>query len=172
MELKKALYGMLKAAMLFWCKLTDILQSWGFEVNPYDWCIANKIVNGSQCTIVWHVDDLKISHVDPEVVRGVLQQLESEFGKEAPLTVTCGKVLEYLGMTLDYSMPGKVLVKMTDYVKAMLDELPSDMEGEAATPAANHLFQVNESNPQLLDEARATMFHHNMAKQLFLCKRA
>ena len=36
-ELKKSLYGMLQAALLFWQNLTPILQEWGFEINPYDW---------------------------------------------------------------------------------------------------------------------------------------
>ena len=44
-----------------------------FELNPYDLCIANKIVNGKQCTIIWYVDDNKISHVDPAVVDGIIK---------------------------------------------------------------------------------------------------
>ena len=44
----------------------------GFVLNPYDACIANKEINGSQCTVIWHVDDLKISHRDPKVVDSVL----------------------------------------------------------------------------------------------------
>jgi hypothetical protein len=28
---------------------------------------ANKMIDGKQCTIVWHVDDLKISHVKEKV---------------------------------------------------------------------------------------------------------
>ena len=58
----------------------------GFVVNPYDWCVMNKMINGHQCTVLWHVDDLKIFHVDPEVVTEVIGQLEKEFGVEAPLT--------------------------------------------------------------------------------------
>jgi Reverse transcriptase (RNA-dependent DNA polymerase) len=30
-QLKKALYGTLRAALLFWRKLTEVLQRWGFE---------------------------------------------------------------------------------------------------------------------------------------------
>jgi hypothetical protein len=41
------------------------------------------------------------------------------------------------------------------------------MDGEAATAAANHLFEVNEKNPIMLDEDKATVFHHNEAKLLF-----
>jgi hypothetical protein len=53
----------------------------------------------------------------------------------------------------------------------MLDELPSDMDGEAATPASDHLFTVNE-DPVLLDDGTSQMFHTNTAKLLFLSKRA
>ena len=172
-ELRKALYGTLKAALLFWRRLTGVLKEWGFEVNPYDSCVMNKTINGKQCTILWHVDDLKISHVDPNVVTGVIDQLEKEFGAETPITKTRGKVHDYLGMVLDFSTPGKVKFSMVDYIKEMLDELPEDMAGEAATPAANHLFEVNEATSEmLLDEQHADMFHHNTAKLLFLCKRA
>jgi hypothetical protein len=37
-ELKKDLYGTLKAALLFWKKLSTQLEEWGFVLNPYDWC--------------------------------------------------------------------------------------------------------------------------------------
>ena len=57
-----AIYGTLKAALLFWKKLSSSLKQRGYVINPYDWCVANKDINGSQCTIVWHVDDLQISH--------------------------------------------------------------------------------------------------------------
>jgi hypothetical protein len=178
-ELKKALYGTLKAALLFWKKLSAQLKEWGFEIYPYDWCVANKMMNGKQCTILWHVDDLKISHVNPNAVTEVIQLLEEEFGKEAPLTKMRGKVHDYLGMTLDFSSPGQAKILMIDYrkhtgmidyIKYMLEEMPSDMDGEAPTPASNHLFQVNEKDPVMLDDDTATMFHHNVAKLLFLSK--
>ena len=60
-QIEKALYGMLRAALLFYRKLRADLEDMGFEVKPYDPCVANRIVNGSQCTVVWHVDDLKVS---------------------------------------------------------------------------------------------------------------
>ena len=61
---------------------------------------------------------------------------------------------------------------MTDYVENMLKEAPEDMDGESATPAGNHLFEVNEENPVMLNKEKADLFHHNVAKLLFLCKRA
>eukprot|EP00978_Attheya_sp_CCMP212_P009535 scaffold22554_cov58-Attheya_sp.AAC.1 len=61
---------------------------------------------------------------------------------------------------------------MIDYIKNMLADLPSDMDGAAATAAPTHLFEVNITDPIMLDEDNATLFHHNVAKLLFLCKRA
>jgi hypothetical protein len=101
----------------------------------------------------------------------VIDDLSSVFGIEAPLTVNRGKIHEYLGMTLDYSVKGKVTITMFDYIKKLLEELPSDMNGDAVTPAANHLFDISEK-PELLEEEKSVLFHHNVAKLLFLCKRA
>jgi hypothetical protein len=35
-QLKKALYGTLQAALLFWEGLSENLNEWGFKLNPYD----------------------------------------------------------------------------------------------------------------------------------------
>ena len=43
--LKKALYGTLQAALLFWKNLSASLQEWGFTINLYDWCVTNKMVD-------------------------------------------------------------------------------------------------------------------------------
>jgi hypothetical protein len=75
-------------------------------------------------------------------------------------------------MTIDYNDGGRVKFTMFDYIKNMLDDLPADMDGEAATPAAPHLFQVNEENPEKLSEDRAQLYHHNVVKLLFLSRRA
>ena len=45
-KLLKALYGLPKSALLFYKKLVGELVGVGFEINPYDPCVANKIVNG------------------------------------------------------------------------------------------------------------------------------
>jgi hypothetical protein len=147
------------------------LVLWGFEINPYDWCVANKIIDGKQCTILWHVDDLKKSHVDAKVNTSVIKLIDDEFGKEAPITITRGSVHDYLGMTLDYSDPGKVKIKMIHYIEEMLADLPKDMDGEAPTPAGNHLFAVND-NQTKVNEDRAQFFHTYVANTLFLCKQA
>jgi len=60
-----------------------------------DQCLAKQMIYGKQCTILWHVDDLKITHAVTEVVGGIIKILNKKFGKENALTTTWSKVLEY-----------------------------------------------------------------------------
>ena len=77
------MYGTLQVALLFWRLLSDTLIEWGFKLNEYDKCVANKIINRKQCTIIWHVDDLKISHVEPKVVNDIIKNLKTNLDKKA-----------------------------------------------------------------------------------------
>ena len=45
-QLSKALYGMLRAALLFYKKLRSDWENMGSEINPYDPCVANKMIDG------------------------------------------------------------------------------------------------------------------------------
>jgi hypothetical protein len=90
--------------------LSTELKKWGFKINPYDFCVANKTIDGKQCTVVWHVDDLKISHADAKVVTTILNLLDAKYGQEAvggeqaTLTINRRRLHDYLGMTLDYTL--------------------------------------------------------------------
>ena len=56
---------------------------------------------------------------------------------------------------------------MVSYVQEIIDASPEDFNGLAKTPAASHLFEVDESAEQLNEEA-ATLFHHLMNKILVI----
>jgi hypothetical protein len=171
-ELLKALYGTVRAAQLFWEKLTGKHLEWGFTANPYNPCAMNKVVKGTQLTVAWHVDDLKVLHVNPSVVNQFISDVEEEFGKETHLNKSRGKVHDYLGMTLNFSKPGEVTVSMIDYIKGILHDAPKEMRGSAATPAANHLFQVNTVNPIPLEKDKADIYIHIIMQLLYLSQRA
>ena len=103
----RAIYGMVESPMLWFQKLSNDLKSQGFEPNPYDPCVVNKKVNGTNLTVVWHVDDLKISHKDEKVVEDLLVWLDKKYSDaNGKVTVTRGDKHVYLGMTLDYSEKG------------------------------------------------------------------
>jgi len=77
----RAIYGCIESAMLWYDLYSNTLMEMVFILNPYDRCTANKLINGTQCTIIFYVDDNKISHKDPEVVTEVLNQIRGHFGE-------------------------------------------------------------------------------------------
>jgi hypothetical protein len=54
-------------------------------------------------TITWHVDDLKLSHVDAKEVDKTIKWWKSIYGED--MRVSRGKKHDYLGMDLYYSVP-------------------------------------------------------------------
>ena len=74
----------------------------------YDECTFNKIVDGEQLTVQFHVDDLKTSHMDQAVLDKLMCDLNIVFEEQKPLAETQGTIHEYLSMTIDYSKKGKV----------------------------------------------------------------
>ena len=49
--------------------------------------------------------------------------------------------------------------------------MPDEMKGTAATPAAAHLFDVNDTNPVLLDDDKKTTFHQIVMQLQYLSQR-
>jgi hypothetical protein len=74
-----ALYGTMVAGSLYYLKFSKTLKRNNFTINPYDPCVANRMVNEKQQTICWHVDDCKLSHVDPKVQDKFIQVLRDEY---------------------------------------------------------------------------------------------
>ena len=169
-ELLKALYGTLRAARLFWETLSGKLQEWGFTLNPYDSCVANKDVDGQQCTITWHVDDLKISHAEEQVVRSIIQQIQDNFGQHSELSMHIGRRHDYLGMILDFNTPGTLEIDMSDYNQVILQDTPANLQGKSMVPAAKHLFTTCPDAPKISPQEQE-IFHHLTMQLMYLSQR-
>jgi hypothetical protein len=96
--------------------------------------------------------------------------LQDKYGGLKAITATRGKQHNYLGMTLDYSMPKKLKVNMCKYIKHMLDDAPIHLSDhdKAKTPAGENLFTISSS--KLLDNKGRQAFHTCIAKGLFVAK--
>ena len=120
--------------------------------------------------VQFHVDDLKASHCNSEVLKEFVNQLCKEFGKEHELSKNIGNLNDYLGITIDYSIKGKVVFKMFDYLKDIIVECPDDLKKFTL------IFQVNDnsfkSNKDLprLDNKKGDLFHRITARLLFAVK--
>ena len=60
---------------------------------------------------------------------------------------------------------------MRKYLQNLLEDLPKHFDGDSTTPAAEHLFDVNDNSTKLSEE-HAIFFHTIVYKLLLLCKRA
>jgi hypothetical protein len=161
----------MKSALLFYRKLVSELREMGFEINPYDPCVANKAIDGTQMKIRWHVDDLMISHLSQDEIMKVVQGIKDIYGEN--LVEIVGTVHDYLGMTFGYSFTREVRINMWDYLGRVIKEFPEEITGTCATPApaSDHLFKVCEDGRKLNEEL-ADAFHHTVYQLLFAANRA
>jgi len=163
---------MMVSSLLYYKKFRKDIESIGFEVNPYDMCVANRIIKGKQHTITWHVDDVKSSHEDSKVNDELLDWLKDKYANDniGEVKAKRGTKHNYLGMTLDYTSPGVLKIDMTEYVKSMIEEFPQKVQGRNATPWTENLFKVD-ANAKQLEQERKETFHTFVMKGMFLCKR-
>ena len=129
------------------------------------------MINGSQMTVTWHVDDLKVSHKESTEVTEFICALGNTYGDG--LSVTRGKIHSYLGMDFNYAIPGTVQLSMIPYSKQTEDNFPVPITSTSPRPTVNHLFQVRPDNERkLLPEEQAQPFHRSTAQLLFLSQGA
>ncbi len=183
-----AVYGTMVTALLYYKKFAKSLTKQGYKINPYDGCMANKMVKGKQITICFHVDDCKISHESSKVIDDTIDWLRAEYESifeddSGAMKVHRGKVHKYLGMLLDFSHKGQCRVSMYDYVDSILEAFDSAIRRyddgylkvgkrcSKSSAALDNLFVVNKDCKKLSDEVAAA-FYTIVAKALYVTKQA
>jgi hypothetical protein len=178
-QCQNALYGTMVASLLYYRKFTKSLMSVGLNINPYDPCVANMTVDGTQITTCFHVDECKLSHRSSRANNNMIDWLRQEYESifedgSGQMTVSRGRVHKYLGMTLDYTVHGQVNISMFDYVNEIInafDKAEPKGGGTKSSAAPNNLFKVDEDRKKLLPE-KAVEFHNQVAKTLYATKQA
>ena len=142
LKVLRALHGCLESAMLWHNLHTDTLKNMGFTLNPCDSCVANKMINGEQCTIAFYVDDNKISHKDPEVVTQVIDELSKYFGK---LKVQRRNKFDLLSMDIEIK-DKKVKLSMINHLKDAISTYEGTFgkskSGKSQTPGSGELLEI------------------------------
>ena len=84
--------------------------------------------------------------------------------------MTQGLLHDHLGMTLSYSVPGKVSIGMSHYVKKIVKEFPQENPKGASVASLwnGNLFKVQHDSAPL-EKEQAELFHTMTAQGLFLC---
>ena len=165
-QLKKAQYGCIESAKLWYKKISSVMIKAGFSINPYDQCVFQKTnADGSKIYVALYVDDLFIVASNKELIKELNATLEKEFGK---LSHTTGKRHTYLGMVFDFTSERTVIISMKEYLKDIVTEF--GVRKVALTPAAENIFSVSETAEPLSEEEREA-FHKYVAKLLYAAVR-
>ena len=167
MWVTRAIYGCIESALLWYNLYFTTLKEMGFKINEYDRCIANKNINGKQCTIAWYVDDNFVSHEDSKVVDSILSSMTEKFGD---LKVTRGKKHAFLGVNFEFTEDGRLGIDMVEQCQEAIDIFDEKLEGIVKTPVTKGLKEINPDSP-MLNEDKAKVFHSVAAKMLFITKR-
>jgi hypothetical protein len=175
-KLQKALYGLMRASLLFCRKLCKELENYGFVVNPYDPCVANMSTEcGKQLMVIWHVDDSMSSCENDFELTKFSCYLGKIYGPK--LSMHTGRKHDYLGVDMEFKEDGTLDVSMVACLKNVISDFPELITGKAATPAADHLFTItytirDKKETRPLEEEKALAFHHMVAQLLFMSMRA
>ena len=163
--LRKALYGCVQSAALWYGNLGRTLKGLEYVRNETDICVYNREgKDGVQCTLCIHVDDLLITSVSEKMISELTEGLRTRYGE---ITLKHGPLLNYLGMSLDFSHSGEARLTMSGYLNEIL--MTSGVTGTARTPATDTLFEADDT--ELVSEDVRVWFHRVVAQVLYLAKR-
>ena len=138
----------MESARLLWKDIIDhLVDKLGFIANPYDMCVANKVIEGKQCNILWHVDDFKVSHPSETIVYQVIADLEERYGKMA---VKHGPEQTFVGMDITFLQNDEVRFCIKGHVVDAIDDFPEEISSSRTSSTSDGVFTVS-STSQVLD---------------------
>ena len=195
-QLTKALYGLMRSALLFYRKLRKELEDYGFEFNPYDPCVCNKMVemsvveNGKR-KHVFKTDESGKTVVDKngkseiEMVQFTIvfhvDDLHMSCRNSFEITkfwsyinklynnnvkITRGHKHKFLGMDFDYSEKGVFKCTMIPYIKQIIEDFPEEIESSAPAPHTDYLFKIRDEGKRKLLEEERAKAFHHTVAQL------
>jgi Reverse transcriptase (RNA-dependent DNA polymerase) len=112
LRLRKSLYGLKQAGLMWYRRIRELLLQQSFKVSDYDPCLFFKHVDGEILTVGVYVDDL--------IVMGKLKQITIvESTLKLILTVNERPITSFLGYEI-VMHEGNITLKHTGYIDNML----------------------------------------------------
>jgi len=166
-KLNRALYGTVEGAMAWYKDLTEYLKEVGFEKNPYDHCVFNKLEGDDQLSVGIYVDDLLITCKGKEAIYKLKSDLEHKYKQ---VNFEDGDKISYLGMLVDNTQEEYIDISMPAYIQQIVSDMKLNPDQCSSTPCSSKVFEVND-NDTLLNNEDKDFFHSVVAKLLYLSKR-
>ena len=149
-----------------------MLEDLGHEMNPYNPCVWNKMVLGTQLTLMFRVDDVLMAHALSNVVTDHVKLLDEKYGRNDPLSVTRGKLHEYLWMTLDFRNEGSAAFTQHDAIKKFWSSLPNNLRSKHESVLAPENSFKLDPNSTKVDVKLKDEHHTAIAKCLYFSQRS
>jgi hypothetical protein len=163
-KVKKAMYGLIQSAKLWYKELSRFLEANGFKKCPLDECAMVKKEEGEDAIVrILYVDNILILSGKASDCYWVKDILKKQYQK---VTVSEGKQLPYLGMTIIKTDDG-FKVCMESYIQDILKYYGKTVR-EYVTPTKPNLFKADDAAEPLVEKAK---FHSVVAKLKYLGKR-
>ena len=102
----------------------SVIKDVAFHINPYDTFMANKDINGKQCTIYWYIVNNKVLYVEQEVFDVIIKNMEGIF---MVLTVTKGNTHTFLGTNMRHLMNNRVVTDMQEDILETVQKFGEDV---------------------------------------------
>ena len=115
----KVFYIRVEAAA-FWHAIlcATLMRGDGFVPNPYDPCVFNKQgPGGAHATVLMHVDDLFITIKRIENHARLEKCMRNKYNE---IKNNTSKVVDYIGMTFDFIIPGHVSIHVDNCERSIL----------------------------------------------------
>ena len=109
-------------------KLSSDLLLLGYKSNKLAMRVLHRLEKDhTQTTLLLHVDDMKIISSSEIIIDQVINEIEA-------IHPNLTEQINYLGMTFDYSIPGKTEITMANYIRNVLEGC-ADITGTADSSA-------------------------------------
>ena len=118
--------------------------------------------------MTWHVDDVELSRINNVEVERCIQWFEDKHGKIGEVKVNRGRIHKYLGVVLNFTQEGAVIVDVSQHISSMENIFPEDLSG--LTVWNDDLFKVDPTSKKL-DSERASIFHTITYQGLLMAQR-
>ena len=162
-KIKKALYGLVESARLWYDHLCATLLSIGYKVSQFDRGLFHKDTDTGKSLICLHVDDVLQSTNSTALNEELIQHLRATY---KDINVQQGDKIFYLGLQLDVnSSQHSISISQPGYIADLLKEFPVDRV--STTPAADTLFDTSgDGQPE-----DSTAYASKLMKLSYLAKR-
>lgn len=163
--LRKAIYGLVESARLWYDTLSAVLISLGFIKSSADNCVfVLRNSNGEAvCIVCVYVDDLFVTAPLQSIIDKLYSDLSAKFNA---LSMQTGKKINYLGMEITFDDDvGSATISQLGYLQDMLTKFK--ISGTASYPSSPDLFTVDSASPA----TDATYYRSMVMSVFYLAKR-